>query len=113
MVQTPEMWAKRSMLLKAIRFDALRRSTLSWCRRTRISASNRALDRNSMVSAHASNLRKLVVGTEHRPIRGCSLSVGSLTDDKHHLEANQRVDFVFAYLMKTERGIQRPFSRAF
>jgi hypothetical protein len=51
MVQTPEMWAKRSMLLKAIRFGALRRSTLSWCRRTRISASNRALDRNSLVSA--------------------------------------------------------------
>ena len=50
MVQTPEMWAKRSMLLKAIRFGALRRSTLSWCRRTRISASNRALNRNSLVN---------------------------------------------------------------
>jgi hypothetical protein len=46
---------KRSMLLKATRFGALRRSTLSWCRRTRISASSRALDRNSLVSAHASN----------------------------------------------------------
>lgn len=58
MVQTSEMWAKRSMLLKAIRFGALRRSTLSWCRRTRISASNRALDRNSLVSAQTSNLKK-------------------------------------------------------
>jgi hypothetical protein len=58
MVQTSEMWAKRSMLLKAIRFGALRRSTLIWCQRTRISASNRALDRNSLVSAQTSNLRK-------------------------------------------------------
>jgi hypothetical protein len=30
-------------------------TTLSWCRRTGISASSRALDRNSLVSAHASN----------------------------------------------------------
>ena len=58
MVQTSEMWPKRSMLLKAIRFGALRRSTLIWCQRTRISASNRALDRNSLVSAQTSNLRK-------------------------------------------------------
>jgi hypothetical protein len=58
MVQTSEIWAKRSMQLKAIRFGALRRSTLSWCRRTGISASNRALDRNSLVSAQTSNLRK-------------------------------------------------------
>ena len=42
------------MLLKATRFGDLRRSTLSWCRRTRISASSRALDRNSLVSAQAS-----------------------------------------------------------
>jgi hypothetical protein len=45
------------MLLKATRFGDLRRSTLSWCRRTRISASSRALDRNNLVSAQASNLK--------------------------------------------------------
>ena len=43
-----EMDTRRSMLLKATRFGDLRRSTLSWCRRTRISASSRALDRNSL-----------------------------------------------------------------
>src|SRR5262245_40034853 len=34
------------MLLKDTRVGDLRRSTLSWCRRTRISASNTARDRN-------------------------------------------------------------------
>jgi len=52
-------------------FDA---TTLSWCRRTGISASSRALDRNSLVSAHASKLRKSIIGNEHRPIRGYSLA---------------------------------------
>jgi hypothetical protein len=65
---------KRSMLLRATRFGALRCSTLSWCRRTRISASSRVLDWNSLVSAHASNLRKSIIGNEHRPIRDCSLA---------------------------------------
>jgi hypothetical protein len=64
---------RRSMLLKATRFGDLRRSTLSWCRRTRISASSRALDRNSLVSAQASNLKKSIIGNEHRAIRDCSL----------------------------------------
>jgi hypothetical protein len=62
------------MLLKATRFGDLRRSTLSWCRRTRISASNRALDRNSLVSAQASNLKKSIIGNEHCAIRDCSLA---------------------------------------
>jgi hypothetical protein len=64
----------RSMLLKAARFGALRHSTLSWCRRTRISASSRALDRNRLVSAYASNLRKSIIGNEHHPIRGWLLA---------------------------------------
>ena len=38
-------------------------------RRTRICASSRALDRNTVVSAHASNLRKSIIGHEHHPIR--------------------------------------------
>ena len=65
---------KRSMLLKANRFGALRLSTLSWYRRTRISASSRALDRNSAFSVYASNLKKSIIGNEHHPIRGGSLA---------------------------------------
>jgi len=38
-------------------------TTLSWCRRTGISASSRALDRNSLVSAHASNWENRLSGT--------------------------------------------------
>jgi hypothetical protein len=38
---------KRSMLLNTILLGALRRSTFNWCRRTRISASSRALVRNT------------------------------------------------------------------
>ena len=47
-------------------------TTLSWCRRTGISASSRALDRTSLVSAHAST-EKIDYREEHRPIRGYSL----------------------------------------
>jgi hypothetical protein len=61
------------MLLTATRFGTLRRSTLSWYRIIRISASSRALDRISRVSAHANKLRKSIIGYEHHPIRNCSL----------------------------------------
>src|SRR5262249_13424025 len=61
--------ARRSMPLNATLFGDLRRSTLSWWRRARISASSRALDRNSLVSAHASSVRKSIIGNEHHPIR--------------------------------------------
>jgi len=47
---------KRSTLLNAGLFGDLRLSTLIWWRRTRISASRRALDRNSPMSAPQSNL---------------------------------------------------------
>ncbi len=46
------------MALNATRFGALRRSTLSWCRSTRISACNAARDRNSPTTAHQINLQK-------------------------------------------------------
>lgn len=39
----------------------LRRSTLSWCRRIRISASNAARDRNSPIKAHQINLEMSVM----------------------------------------------------
>jgi hypothetical protein len=58
------------MLLKATRFGDLRRSTLSWCRRTRISASNAVRDRNSPIKAHQINLQRSLIGSEYQPIRG-------------------------------------------
>ena len=54
----------------ANRFGDLRRSTLSWCRRTRISASNAARDRNSPIQAHQINLQKSLIASEYQPIRG-------------------------------------------
>jgi hypothetical protein len=57
-------------LLKANRFGDLRRSTLSWCRRTRISACNAARDRNSPIKAHQINLQRSLIGSEYQPIRG-------------------------------------------
>jgi len=57
----------RSMLLRPTRYGDLRRSTLSWWRSTRISASNAARDRNSRVNAHQINLqRSLIHGTINR-----------------------------------------------
>jgi hypothetical protein len=49
------------MELKTNRFGALRRSTLSWCRSTRISASNAARDRNSPITAHQINLQRSTI----------------------------------------------------
>jgi hypothetical protein len=48
----------------------LRRSTLSWCRRTRISACNAARDRNSPIKAHQINLQRSLIRSEYQPIRG-------------------------------------------
>lgn len=47
---------KRSMLFKAGLFDDLRLRTLIWWRRTKISASRRALDRTSPMNAPQINL---------------------------------------------------------
>jgi hypothetical protein len=43
-------------LLKVSRFGDFRRSTLSWWRSVRISASSEALDRNSPITAHQISL---------------------------------------------------------
>jgi arsenite oxidase small subunit len=59
-------------LSNANRFGDLRRSTLSWCRRTRISASNAARDLNSPIKAHQINLQRSLIGSEYQPIRSCS-----------------------------------------
>jgi hypothetical protein len=45
----------------ASRFGDLRRRILSWCRRTRISASNAARGRNSPIKAHQINLQRLLI----------------------------------------------------
>jgi hypothetical protein len=61
---------RRSILPNANRFGDLRRSTLSWCRRTRISASDAARDRNRPIKTHQINLQRSLIGSEYQPIRG-------------------------------------------
>jgi hypothetical protein len=60
----------QELLPNANSFGDLRRSTLSWCQRTRISASNAARDRNSPIKAHQINLQRSLIGSEYQPIRG-------------------------------------------
>jgi hypothetical protein len=57
------------MLLNTGLFGDFRLSTLICWRSTRMSASSRALDRNSPVSAHPSSKRKSIIVHEHHPIR--------------------------------------------
>ena len=56
---------KAIMLLKATRFGDLRRSTLSWCRRTRISACKAARDRNNPITAHQINLQRSPIAIDY------------------------------------------------
>jgi CspA family cold shock protein len=67
-------------LPNANRFGDLRCSTLSWCRRTRISASNAALDRNSPIKAHQINLQRSLIGSEYQR-RHIVQSINYLADD--------------------------------
>ena len=72
----------RSMLLKTTRFGHLRLSTLSWCRRTRTSASNAARDRNTPIRAHQINSQisfiKAKVSTDSRlPVSRLGFAVGT------------------------------------
>ena len=62
----------RSKGRKTDLFRDLRRSTLICCRRTRISASSRALERNKLVSAVHSSMRTSTIGHERHPIRPAS-----------------------------------------
>jgi hypothetical protein len=57
-------------LPNAKRLGDLRRRTLSWCRSTRISASNAARGRNSPIKAYQINLQRSLIGREYQPIRG-------------------------------------------
>jgi hypothetical protein len=58
-----------SKVRKSNLFGELRCSTLIYCRRTRISASSRALERNKPLSARHSSMRTSTIGHEHHPIR--------------------------------------------
>ena len=61
---------RRSRLLKATRFGDLRRSTLSWCRRIRISVCNAARDRNSPTTAHRINLQRSPMAIDYYRFSG-------------------------------------------
>ena len=83
----------------ASRFGDLRRKTLSWCRRTRISASNAARDRNrnSPIKAHQINLQRSLIGSEYQPIRGrgqpfwvCGRDSGQITSSSSQLICQRR-----------------------
>jgi hypothetical protein len=102
-------------LPNANRFGELRRSTLSWCRRTRISASNAARDRNSQIKAHQINLQRSLIGSEYRPIRGRGQPFWVCDRDrvKNLLEASgkgRRVDKTAASLV--ENHTRKPPSSA-
>jgi hypothetical protein len=72
------------MPLKVNRFGDLRRNTLICCRRTRISASSRALERNKPASADHSSMRASTIGHEHHPIRAARQPYGVSDKDSHN-----------------------------
>lgn len=57
------MNTSRSTLLRVTRFGDRRRSTLSWCRKTRISTCNAARDRNTTATAHHISLQRSRITT--------------------------------------------------
>jgi hypothetical protein len=63
---------RRSNIAERQPLRGLRRSTLSWCRRTTISASNAAHDLNSPIKAHQINPQRSLIGSEYQPIRNRS-----------------------------------------
>jgi hypothetical protein len=60
---------KRSRVLKANLLGEVRRNKLTCCRRIRISASSRSLERNKLVSADHSNVKTSTIEAEHHLIR--------------------------------------------
>jgi hypothetical protein len=64
----------RSKVPKTNLFGELRRSTLICCRRTRISASSRARERNKPMSANPKRMKTSTIGHEHYPIRAARQS---------------------------------------
>jgi hypothetical protein len=68
----------------------MRLSTLICWRRTKISASGRALDWNSPISAPQSNLSSWTIGQQHHPIRTGSPAVWSFRNGQV-MEAGRRI----------------------
>lgn len=79
---------RRSKLLKTARFGDRRRSTLSWWRKARFSASSKALVRNSPRSIHLSRLAGPACAL-HGPIR----SSGPSGSDSAHRERPKERSF--------------------
>ena len=74
----------RSKVRKTGLFGDLRRSTLICCRRTRISASSRTLERISLVSGVYSSMKISTIGLERHPIRPASQPDRVSDKDKCH-----------------------------
>jgi len=74
---------RRSALLRAGLFGDMRLSTLICWRRTKISASRRALDWNSPMSAPQSNLSNWTIVQQHHPIRTGSPAIWSFRQGQH------------------------------
>jgi hypothetical protein len=89
-------------LLKANRFGDLRRSTLSWCRRTRISACNAARDRSSPIKAHQINLQRSLIGSEYQPIRGPGQPFWVRGRDRGNCSAHRNLSFNWKLILAPE-----------
>src|SRR5258708_13399424 len=101
---------RRSALLRAGLFDDLRLSTLICWRRTKISASRRALDWNSPMSAPQSNLSSWTIGQQHRPIRTGSPAIWSFRQG-HPLAHAPQLPSIESLIYSYLACVQRPFVR--
>src|ERR1700735_1012892 len=79
------------MLLRATRFGDLRCSTLSWCRRNKISACNAARDRNSPTTADQINLQRSLIRGRSNLLGGdCQPTGVSGRDSRRNDRLNER-----------------------
>src|SRR5262249_30166477 len=94
------------------RFGDRRRSTLSWCRKTRISTCNAARDRNTTATAHQINLQRSRIATminrfaaTHHPYWVCDRDRGSACPRHPHCSADP--DFKVRCHGETKKVAQR------
>src|SRR5262249_16804733 len=84
---------------------------LSWCRRTRISASNAARDRNNPIKVHQINLQRSLIGSEYLPIRGRGQPFWVCGRDTRKKQSSVTVvaDAIrFSYAIKTNEVFDTP-----
>ena len=103
------------MLLRATRFGDLRRRILSWCRRTRISASSAARGRNSPIKAHQINLQRSLIDRTINQFASasqlfwvCGRNSGSGSSASFHavdVTDERKGDAVFEAIARAEGGI--------